>query len=131
MSPVGAIVLQWHTKVKYMTELPLVYTLGYMAVDKRAFNKLNEGDQAIVREVMAETYKNFDKVNLEDNREARDALLNAGIVSVDIDQEEYQRVRDALADSTASLGRQGMFSQELYEEMLVYIDEYRSEHSAD
>ena len=31
MSPIGALVLQWHTKVKYITELPLVYTLGFMA----------------------------------------------------------------------------------------------------
>ena len=40
MSPIGALVLQWHTKIKYMSELPLVYTLGFMAVDKRAFYKL-------------------------------------------------------------------------------------------
>ena len=46
--PVVALALQWHTKVKYMTELPLVYTLGFMAVDKRAFNKLDEADQQVV-----------------------------------------------------------------------------------
>ena len=73
MSPIGALVLQWHTKVKYVTEFPLVYTLGFMAVDKRAFNKLSDGDQAIVREVMERTYKNFDEANVAENENARDA----------------------------------------------------------
>ncbi len=44
MSPIGALVLQWHTKHKYVVELPLVYTLGFMAIDKRAFYKLDPAD---------------------------------------------------------------------------------------
>ena len=128
MSPIGALVLQWHTKVKYVTELPLVYTLGFMAVDKRTFGKLSEGDQAIVREVMERTYRNFDEANLEDNREARDALINAGITSVEIDATEYRRVREALIASTARLGDDGLFTSAMYDEMLAYIEQYRAEN---
>ncbi len=128
MSPIGALVLQWHTKVKYVTELPLVYTLGFMAVDKRAFNKLSDEDQAIVREVMERTYQNFDKQNLVDNRGARDALLNTGIESVPFDIEEYNEVRQILMASNAELGDQGLFTRELFDEMLTYIEEYRREH---
>ena len=96
MSPIGALVLQWHTKVKYITELPLVYTLGFMAVDKRLLARSVEDDQAIVREVMGRTYKNFDKANLIDNRGARDALLNTGIEVCQSTPEEYDKVREAL-----------------------------------
>ena len=130
MSPVGALVLQWHTKIKYVTEIPLVYTLGFMAVDKRAFDKLSPADQAIVREVMERTYRNFDKQNLVDNREAFDALLHAGIESVPIDMEEYEKVRDTLLQSNRQLGQQGFFTPELYDEMLQYVEEYRNEHQA-
>ncbi|MDJ0750963.1 MAG: TRAP transporter substrate-binding protein DctP [Woeseiaceae bacterium] len=128
MSPIGALVLQWHTKVKFVTELPLVYTLGFMAVDKRAFNKLSVEDQAVVREVMERTYQNFDKQNLVDNRGARDALLNTGIESVPFDIEEYNKVRQILMASNAELGDQGLFTKELFDEMLTYIEEYRREH---
>ncbi len=126
MSPIGALVLQWHTKVKYVTELPLVYTLGFMAVDRRAFNKLGDEDQAIVREVMERTYQNFDRQNLVDNRGARDALLNTGIESVAFDLAEYEKVRAALMVTNAELGDQGAFTKELFEEMLGYIEEYRA-----
>ncbi len=128
MSPIGALVLQWHTKVKYITELPLVYTLGFMAVDKKAFGKLSEDDQAIVREVMGRTYKNFDKTNLIDNRGARDALLNTGIKVVPVTPEEYEKVRTALMKLNVDLASQGHFDKALFDEMLQYVSEYRSEH---
>ena len=124
-SPIGALVLQWHTKVRYLTEIPLSYTMGFMAIDKRAFSKLSETDQGIVREVMGRIYKNFDRTNLVDNRGARDALLNAGIESVEFDQAEVERVREVLLESNLHLGEQGAFTAEHYEEMLQYVQEYR------
>jgi TRAP-type C4-dicarboxylate transport system substrate-binding protein len=130
MSPVGALVLQWHTKVKYITEFPLVYTLGFMAVDKRAFDKLSAADQVIVREVMERTYRSFNEQNLIDNRGARDALLKAGIESVEVNADEYKRVRKLLLDSNRELGVEGNFSVDLYDEMLRHIEEYRGERQA-
>ena len=128
MSPIGALVLQWHTKVKYITELPLVYTFGFMAVDKRAFGKLSADDQAIVREVMGRTYANFNKMNLVDNRGARDALLNTGIESVQVAREEFEKVRAALMNLNADLADQGLVDKALFDAMLGYISEYRSSH---
>ena len=130
MSPIGALVLQWHTKIKYMTEIPLVYTVGFMAIDKRAFSKLSDADQQVVRDVMQETYEKFDRANLEDNREARDALLNTGIQSVPFDAEEVARLRERLLESNRELGREGAFSMALYDEMMSYVQEYRETRSA-
>lgn len=130
MSPVGALVLQWHTKVKYVNEFPLVYTLGFMAVDKKSFNKISAEDQAIVREVMQRTYENFNKVNLVDNAAAYEALLNAGIESVPFGRAEFDEIREVLRVSNEELGAKGHFSMDLYEEMMLYIGEYRREHAA-
>jgi len=130
MSPIGALVLQWHTKVKYITELPLVYTMGFMAIDKRAFDKISAADQAIFREVMEGSYRNFDQANLDDNHGARDALINSGIESVPYDESEYQSIRKVLAASNRSIGENGGFSLEMYEEMMGYIQEYRSGQAA-
>ena len=87
-------------------------------------------DQAIVREVMERTYRNFDEQNLIDNHKAFDALLNAGIESVPIDMDEYKKVREALLQSNRQLGQQGFFTPELYDEMLQYVEEYRNEQQA-
>ncbi len=126
MSPIGALVLQWHTKVKYVVELPLVYTLGFMAIDKRAFYKLDPADQAIVREVMERTYRDFDKSNLVDNQGALEALLNSGIESTPFDLDEYRKVREVTRVSTEKLGRDGAFTMALYEEMMRHAADYRN-----
>ncbi|NNC77037.1 MAG: TRAP transporter substrate-binding protein DctP [Woeseiaceae bacterium] len=125
MSPIGALVLQWHTKIKYMTELPLVYTLGFMAIEKKAFSKLSDGDQAIVRDVMTRTYENFDRINLNDNRGAREALLNTGIKTVPFDDAELQRIRNVLQKSNRKIGERGDFTLAVYEEMISHINAFR------
>jgi TRAP-type C4-dicarboxylate transport system substrate-binding protein len=126
MSPIGALVLQWHTKVSYVTDLPLVYTMGFMAVSKKAFDKLSPGDQQVVREVMDNLYAEFDEKNLVDNREALQALLNAGIELVPPADGEKARIRDVLSKSNRSMAVQGDYSLELYEQMMQYVEEYRS-----
>ncbi len=126
VSPIGALVLQWHTKVSYVTDLPLVYTMGFMAVSKRAFDKLSPGDQQIVREVMDNLYAKFDEKNLVDNKEALQALLNAGIELVPSADGEKARIRDVLAKSNRSMAVQGEYSLDLYERMMQYVEEYRS-----
>ena len=128
--PIVALVLQWHTKVKYVTKLPLVYTYGFMALDKKAFDKISDEDQAVVREVMTKTYENFDEKNLVDNNAAYDSLVKSGIKPIELDAIEFAKVRAVLMESNMRLGNEGAFSVELYKEMLLYIEEYRSEHVA-
>ncbi len=128
--PIVALLLQWHTKVKYVTQVPLVYTFGFMAIDKKTFDKISAEDQAIVREVMTRTYQNFDEVNLIDNQGAFDALVKSGIEPTRFDDEEFVKVRNLLLASNLKLGAGGAFTLELYEEMLRYIAEYRSEQVA-
>ncbi len=128
--PIVALLMQWHTKVKYVTELPLVYTFGFMAIDKRAFDKISPQDQAIVREVMGATYRKFDKANLVDNKGAFDALIKSGIKPIEFGAEEFDEVRRLLLKSNRQLGAKGGFTLALYDEMLRHVEEYRNEHVA-
>jgi TRAP-type C4-dicarboxylate transport system substrate-binding protein len=128
--PYVALILQWHTKVKYVTALPLVYTFGFMAVDKKAFDKISLEDQAIVREVMNGIYENFNTVNLVDNEAAFDVLVSNGIKPVELDKEELEKTRKVLLASNRALGEQGKFSLELYDELMRYVYEYRSKNGA-
>lgn len=131
MSPVGALVLQWHTKVKFITDMPLVYTMGFMVIDKRAFKKIDVADQQVVREVMTRTYANLDEASLSDNVEAMQALLNTGIESVELDPEEASEIRSILSRSNRAMAEQGEYSLDLYNEMLQFAEEYRVGNAAD
>jgi hypothetical protein len=52
-------------------------------------------------------------------------MLNTGIETVSLEVSDYEEVRDALMELNGDLAREGMFSEELYNEMLTYIAEYR------
>ena len=111
--------------------MPRIAALGFTAVDKKAFYKLSEEDQAIVREVMERMYRDFDKANIVDNLGARDAMLKTGIETVSLEVSDFDKVRESMMELNASLADQGELSKELYDEMLGYIEEYRSEHQAE
>lgn len=81
-SPIAAVALQWHTQVKYFTDLPLSYFVGTLAIDKKAFGRIAPADQAVVREVMTRVFREIDAQNRKDNVSAYGALLKQGIKPV-------------------------------------------------
>ncbi len=87
-SPVGAVVLQWHTEIKYITNLPLIYLYAVFAIDKKTFNKISPDDQKIVSEVMTRELKEIDRLNRQDNVKAIEALKKQGIKFITPSQEQ-------------------------------------------
>ncbi len=76
--PVGALALQWFTKATYLTDLPITYVCGTMAIGAKTFAKLSPGDQDIVREVFGKANATLDKRSRTDNQEARERSCEAG-----------------------------------------------------
>jgi len=129
VSPVGALVMQWHTKVEYLTEMPLAYTFGFLVIDKATFAKIEAQDQVIVREVLTRVQAEFDKTGIEDDEKAKQVLFDAGIKAVIPGAAELGEIRAILAENNRKLAKQGEYSEDLYDEMMGYIDQYRSEHA--
>ncbi len=129
-SPIGAIALQWHTQISYMTDLPVMYFYALLAIDQKAFKRIQPADQKIVREVMTAAYKKIDQQNRKDNESAYEALLkqNIELVSPTAEQvaEWYEKAKIAQKNSV----QDGMFSQEIYGELDGYLEEFRSQQAS-
>ncbi len=80
--PIVAIALQWHTQVKYVTAMPLVYIYSMLVMDSDAFHKMDAQDQEVVRQVLGGIFAEIDRDNRKDNLTAYQALLEQGIVEV-------------------------------------------------
>ncbi len=96
-SPIGALALQWHTHINYVTDQPLSYLTAMLIIDKKVFKKLSETDQAIVRDVMGDVYKKIDEQNRVDNISARQALINQGVKFIklsDTEKVEWEKIDD-------------------------------------
>ena len=127
VSPIGALALQWQTGVKFIADIPLVYGMGLMAIDVNAFNKIDAADREIFTEVMTRAYCHFDKTNLIDNKEAYEALLNSGIQRVIVADHEFVRIREIVEASNRRLAELGFFSETLYEDIVDYVEDHRSQ----
>lgn len=130
-SPLGAIAFQWHTRVKYMTDEPLIYLLGVFAIDKKRFSRIESADREIVRNHLEELFRKLNGQNREDNKAAHDALKSQGIEFVDADAAELAEWRKTAREVTLEMAENGAYSEELTERAYDMLDEYRAGKTAE
>ncbi len=128
MPPAAAIALQWHTAVKYYTDMPVIYAMQFLAIKKSVIDKLSADDQAVMREVLTRVYSEINDQNPIDATNAKEALTNSGIERIRPNEGEFDRLQETMVEINRDMAKQGMFSIELLELMQRHIDEYRSEH---
>jgi TRAP-type C4-dicarboxylate transport system substrate-binding protein len=78
-TPAGAIAFQWHTKIKHMIDLPLTYVVGILVIDKKVVDGLSADDQKALNEELGAAFARLEKINRDDNMQARGALEKQGV----------------------------------------------------
>lgn len=129
VSPIGAIILQWHTQVKYITEMPLVYVFGILAVDRKAFAKISLEDQKIVRQIMGRTWQEINQQNRTDNIEALKVLNKMGIEFVKPAADDENDWFAVAAGVTQRLVDSGVVSKKIVNILDSNLKAYRSRRS--
>lgn len=124
-SPIGAIVFQWHTRIRYANNTPLSYLYAVMVIDKKIFSRMSPEDRQVVREVMGRIYAMIDEETRKDNQEAREALAGQGIVFVDSSTEEIEHWRQIAASLTREEVDQGKVSADLYRQLQDHLTAFR------
>ena len=128
-SAIGAIALQWYTQVNYITDTPLLYLCGLFAIDKKAFSKISQADQQLVRKVMTRVYRKFDRENRKKNIEATKTLHKQGIKFVMPDGKTLKEWKDLALKVTGNLIDSGGISQEIFNTLQRNLTAYRAKQS--
>ena len=123
--PSGAILLQWHTRLRYVTDFPVVFAFGMLAMDRRAFGRLSEPNQSIVREVFGELAAQLDRRDAEENLQAGQALKNSGLEYLALTSEEVLRWREAFGRIYPQLVREAGMSRDMHEEIMQALQDFR------
>lgn len=124
-SPIGAIALQWHTKIKYIVDVPLTYLSALMVIDKKTFNKLKATDRDIVRNVLSDVFKFIEIKNQEDNKSARDALKNNGIEFIELSESTMNVWIEIGKKAMLQLEKKNNYSKTLYDRLMKMVEETR------
>ena len=123
--PVVALALQWHTKISYITRVPVLYAMGFLAIDSKIINRINTDDQKVLNEVINRIYSEVDSNSQQDSENAYEALSKIGIQEIQFDGDEYQKLTDLLEKPTKKMANDGFYSLELFNEIKMYIDDFR------
>lgn len=128
-SPVATLVLQWHTKVKYMTELPVSYSMGVFAISAKTFMSLSPADRKVVRDVMTRVMHGLDRDARKDNADARKVLYQSGIQPVHVAPAHVEEIRRSVQRIYPELRQRPEINGPLFDQLLALLKQYRSAHN--
>lgn len=128
--PEVAVALQWHTRVKYYTDMPVAFAMSFLAINKRTFDKLSESDQSIVREELTRVYRNIDSMAASESANAMKALESIGIERVEPAAGQFEELQEIMGQMNMELAREGTFPLAVFEEIQRHLADFRQNSSA-
>jgi TRAP-type C4-dicarboxylate transport system substrate-binding protein len=121
----GSIVLQWYAKAKYITDMPFGYAYGAFLLDRKQFARLPAKYGELIKTAAAKHFGVLLEDTRKSNEEARSVLKDNGVTLVNPDPGALTDL-EVIRDKTV-LGLKGKaFSDEIYEEMMRLLAQYRS-----
>ncbi|HET9991933.1 MAG TPA: TRAP transporter substrate-binding protein DctP [Kofleriaceae bacterium] len=126
-SPVAAVALQWYSKIKYMTSMPMSFAIGATIVSLDSLKKISAEDQKTVEEIAKANAKKLRKAIRKANEDARSTMTRKGITVVQTPvamvDEFTKQAHDSWTDLTGKI-----YSKDELDMVIKYRDEYRAKH---
>jgi TRAP-type C4-dicarboxylate transport system substrate-binding protein len=123
--PSGAISLQWFTKTKYMTDVPLMYLIGGIVIKNNIFKKLSAAHQQILLELCSKYMERLKQMVRKENRDAIEVMSKHGVRLVQPSEDQIQEFKSVSARAVSrQIGKS--FSKKVKEQVSGYVEEYRS-----
>jgi len=94
-SPLAAVALQWNTKVKHMTSMPLSYSIGATVTVLDVWNKSSEADLKASRKLLRQYSSKLRKTVRRDNATARTQMIRKGVKVVETPPDMIRDFDDA------------------------------------
>jgi TRAP-type C4-dicarboxylate transport system substrate-binding protein len=118
--PTGAISLQWFTRIKYMTDVPLVYLAGGIVVKKEIFRQIPQPFQTVLLDNFQTHLDQLKGVTRSENREAVKVMMKQGVKVINSSRNQIDEFRK-LSNSALPRIIGPTFSKEVYEKVVSLL----------
>lgn len=126
--PSGAIAMQWFTKTKYCTDVPLIYLVGGLMLKKSVFSKIPPNYQNVMRESFQQHMNQLKHVIRKENQEALQVMAKHGVKILKPSPEQIDEFKTLSNKAMNRLGEKS-FSQEVRKQVEAHLKAYRGEQS--
>jgi TRAP-type C4-dicarboxylate transport system substrate-binding protein len=126
-SPLAAIAVQWFTKVSYMTDVPLAYSVGAVVLRKSDFEKIPSAQKPIVEAAFSRQLTPLKDQLRKENEKAIQVLQGKGIKLVSPSSRDVKELQALCFKGIATLG-EDQFSRKTLEEVRNFLKTLRKEN---
>jgi len=130
-SPFGALAMQWHTKLRYASHVPMTNAIGSLVLSQSFYKKLPNDLQVLLKktgELVSE------KINLDarrDNKKSIELLKQSGIEFMwnwtDNEKQQMQDIRDQAAQKLAD---SGYIPEKYFTRTKTILNQFRERNSS-
>lgn len=124
-SALAAVALQWNTKVKFMTSMPMSYGLGATVVALPVWEKISEADRKTIEKVSKVQSTKLRRTIRKDNESAKKQMMSKGVSLV---TSSPAMIADFTAAAQATWKELAgkVYSQAELDMVIKYRDEFRA-----
>jgi TRAP-type C4-dicarboxylate transport system substrate-binding protein len=127
--PLGALALQWFSKTKYITNVPMANGIGSLVVSRRFYQSLPQDLQLLLKRSGRETGEKLVTATRSDNSEGLEVLQQHGLTLVEGDADLITGEIELISARAArTLVDNGYIPASLIERVSELIAEYRELH---
>ena len=123
--PVATLPLLWHTRLKFVLDLPLMYVYGTLVVSERALRGVSTDDVAALESIVGDAMAETDRQNRADHDEARQVLADQGLAFIDLTAPELAEWRENAARARADWVDKGVISDRIHDIIVAHLGEIR------
>jgi TRAP-type transport system periplasmic protein len=114
-SPLAALSMQWFTRVSYMTDAPLSYSVGALFIQKAAYEKIPAALQGIVQETIQRHMALMKEQVRKENQKAMGVLQKQGIKFIKPSALDLKEMQALCIKGVDSLGEEVISKKTLSE----------------
>jgi TRAP-type C4-dicarboxylate transport system substrate-binding protein len=127
-SPLGAVALQWYSKVKFMSARPLVFAIGATIMSVDAVNKVAPANRKVIEMIAKSNQKKARAIVRKANADAHKLILKKGITLVEPTAATVEEMT-ALAGEVQRAMTGKVFSKEELAMVIAHRDEFRAKQA--
>ena len=120
-SPLGALALQWFSKVNYMSQVRMGNSTGAVLMTREQFEKIPPEHRKKVLEIAHKVLKDLVRKTQEENNKSIEAMMKSGLKQASApsaaDLEKFQQVGATIRKNLTGK----LYSQELLDKVLSHL----------
>jgi len=124
--PLPCVSLQWHTRVKTITNLPLANVMGAVLISKKQFDKIAPEHQTILLEKGREYMGKLVQNGRVDNEKSLKLMIESGMQMIDVPEADVAAFQTAATNAHKDLVDR-LYPQELLDRVNTALEEYRNQ----